>query len=1122
MQPGWRLGFARSFAAALWAFTAFLASGSSAAVADVLYSYDAAGRLIQVVDPSGESAQYVYDAAGNIVQIVRVPAGNVAIAGFTPKSGPIGTAVTIFGAGFSATPANNTVQFNGTAATVTTAAVNQLVAAVPAGATTGAISVTVGVQSATSAESFTVTGAPGGAPSISSFTPGGGTPGTAVTINGTNFDPVLVNNTVRFNAAQASVATVSATQISTSVPTFAGSGRISVRTLAGLAESADDFIVPPVGYTYADIISQARVAIDGASASLAIAATGKHGIVLFDGVPGDYLSLQLSTLSILPNGSIAFKVFDSTNAQIAAGNISASSATVHLPRLARSGTHSIIFSSGAATVSFDMALKRNAVLSASQPVMNADVPSAGQSIRGVYPATASQAATLRLAIASASPANQNVTFRLEKPDGTQLVQATGSQSADGAVLYSASLPISGNYFVIVQPAAPATATMTVALNPAMDVALDSASANVGSSPGWRSKRVLFAGTAGQHISIGVTALAYTPANGSPTSFTIYKPDGTVLTSMNNNCWTSNPSGNCPVLHASLSASGTYSLLVTPPAAVTSFSATITASTAITGTLAAATPTAVSITRSGQIAAFEFSGTAGQAVAIRLAVPATTPANQGVYLGVFRTTNGAWVKDVNGSPSTDGTTLHIGSLPSTETYRAYIIPNLSATGSLTATLNPADDVTIDGAQLSAANATAGYPKRYFFSGTAGQRVSVAMTGLAYNPGTAGNGSLAVYRPGGTTLANTSWCSTNNPGSNCQEVHAVLPVSGIYEILFTPPGGRTFTGTLTVSSVITGSLVAATPVAVNANRPGHHARLDFSGTAGQPATLRLEIAATTPANQTVSLSLYRSNGTLVGNHHTGSPSSGGVIAHVASLPVTDTYSVYVIPWWNSTASMTVTRDPASDLVIDGSSSAVATATPGYAKRYIINATAGQRLGIGITGNTHTPSSGASTELRLNSPSGTVNVNNCLTSGVARCEVTVNATVAGAYSVVITPPSGVNFSGTATVSTHATGSLTVGGGAIAVSQTRDGQDGWYTFSGTSGQLLRLNLTGMGTTPAGQSVWIAIVRPDGTGHANTMPSGATTSFDIPALNATGTHAVWVSPIFGAQVNMNLAIDPR
>jgi len=126
----------------------------------IYYVYDALNRLIAVVDQQGHAATYTYDAVGNILKIDRfdAPAGPVAISLFTPGVGAPGTTVQIFGRGFSGAAAQNVVAFNGAAAMVTATAVNRLIATVPSGATTGRISVTTPLGSATSAQLFRVLG----------------------------------------------------------------------------------------------------------------------------------------------------------------------------------------------------------------------------------------------------------------------------------------------------------------------------------------------------------------------------------------------------------------------------------------------------------------------------------------------------------------------------------------------------------------------------------------------------------------------------------------------------------------------------------------------------------------------------------------------------------------------------------------------------------------------------------------------------------------------------------------------------------------------------------------------------------------------------------------------------
>jgi hypothetical protein len=134
------------------------------------------------------------------------------ITNFTPTSGPVGTSVTITGTNFAS---NATVSFNGTASTsVTFNSASSLTAIVPAGATTGPISVQSNGENATSSNSFTVTvpGAPTIIPSVSSlgnFTTTNGTASIAqsFTVNGTN----LTANITATAPASFEISTVNAT-----------------------------------------------------------------------------------------------------------------------------------------------------------------------------------------------------------------------------------------------------------------------------------------------------------------------------------------------------------------------------------------------------------------------------------------------------------------------------------------------------------------------------------------------------------------------------------------------------------------------------------------------------------------------------------------------------------------------------------------------------------------------------------------------------------------------------------------------------------------------------------------------------------------------------------------------
>ena len=100
-----------------------------------------------------QTGTYNYNANCQDYQL-QLTVVNVSVSGVSPTSGTVGTTVVISGSGFTGA---TTVQFNGTAATSFT--VNndgQITASVPAGATTGVITVVKGSCNGTSSGSFTV------------------------------------------------------------------------------------------------------------------------------------------------------------------------------------------------------------------------------------------------------------------------------------------------------------------------------------------------------------------------------------------------------------------------------------------------------------------------------------------------------------------------------------------------------------------------------------------------------------------------------------------------------------------------------------------------------------------------------------------------------------------------------------------------------------------------------------------------------------------------------------------------------------------------------------------------------------------------------------------------------
>ncbi|MEO7141973.1 MAG: IPT/TIG domain-containing protein, partial [Bryobacteraceae bacterium] len=158
---------------------------------------------------------------------------------FTPASAPVGATVTITGTNLTGVTA---VKFNGIAANIISNTANQIVVAVPTGATSGAISVTISGGTATSTIVYTVLPTPPGTTPASvsavsnaaSYFSGFVAPGEIVLIQGSGLGPAqltqfqvdssgnigtqLAGTTVSFNGMLAPIIYTSATAVAAIVP----------------------------------------------------------------------------------------------------------------------------------------------------------------------------------------------------------------------------------------------------------------------------------------------------------------------------------------------------------------------------------------------------------------------------------------------------------------------------------------------------------------------------------------------------------------------------------------------------------------------------------------------------------------------------------------------------------------------------------------------------------------------------------------------------------------------------------------------------------------------------------------------------------------------------------------
>ncbi|MEO7299473.1 MAG: IPT/TIG domain-containing protein [Verrucomicrobiota bacterium] len=198
------------------------------------------------------------------------------VTGFSPAFGTTNDAVVISGSGFTGV---TNVIFNTQSVRVTPTADTQIIALVPAGATTGPIKVVKGVNQAVTPTNFTVIGRE---PYITDFSPISGAAGTVVTMNGVHFTSVT---NARFAGINATIAPITSdTQIQVTAPVNVVTGPISLTRSNVTGTTSSNFFVAPTITSFSPTSGRAGTNVIIIGKNL----TGTTG-VKFNGASASYI-----------------------------------------------------------------------------------------------------------------------------------------------------------------------------------------------------------------------------------------------------------------------------------------------------------------------------------------------------------------------------------------------------------------------------------------------------------------------------------------------------------------------------------------------------------------------------------------------------------------------------------------------------------------------------------------------------------------------------------------------------------------------------------------------------------------------------------------------------------------
>ena len=230
---------------------------------------------------------------GNILVIASGASSNSAaftfysyptIASLSPTSGSVGTPVTITGSGLLDGGDHGVVTFNGTPAAILSQSTTSIQIDVPAGATTGPISIHVNGDTIES-PSFTVVPAP----QIGGISPNYGAPAALIRITGTNFGAAQGSSVVTVGGAPSHIVSWSNTAIAIQVPSRAVTGSIVV-TVGAASSNGEPFTFYPYPAIAGISPLSGPVGTPVTITGTALLDGGNNATVTFNGTPAAVLS----------------------------------------------------------------------------------------------------------------------------------------------------------------------------------------------------------------------------------------------------------------------------------------------------------------------------------------------------------------------------------------------------------------------------------------------------------------------------------------------------------------------------------------------------------------------------------------------------------------------------------------------------------------------------------------------------------------------------------------------------------------------------------------------------------------------------------------------------------------
>ena len=416
------------------------------------------------------------------------------------------------------------------------------------------------------------------------------------------------------------------------------------------------------------------------------------------------------------------------------------------------------------------------------------------------------------------------------------------------------------------------------------------------------------------------------------------------------------------------------------------------------------------------------------------------------------------------------------------------------------------ITPGGQPVTVTISTAGTSATASFAGTAGQRVSLNITGS-----TISYFKVSLLKPNGNALFSVSATRT----AKFVDTNT-LPVSGTYKLVVDPNSSYTGKVTLQLYNVppdaSASAVVGGAAGTVTTTVPGQNAVVNVDGVAGH----RLALSLTGVTVSAGSVSVLSPDTTVLSPAQAFAKADSFIDPLV--LPATGTYKVVLNPKSKAVGSVTVTAydvpaDKSSPLTL-GSPANDTIDVPGQRAAFTFSATAGQRVSLNVE------ASAFNGTISLLKPDASTLASTAVSPAGGFVD-TVVLPASGTYTVVV-DPRGAQIGGVSFVAydvpADPTQAITAGGPAVTATTTVPGQNAYLTFTGAVGQKIAVLVSNVnGIDPAD----LKLLKPDGTPAISTplTVTSAGAWLQTTTLTAAGQHKILLDPkqasVGSADVNL-------